>query len=76
MSEGVSLTPILEKARDLAWKAIKDDLADSYTYKTIVQEEESNWVFTFLPEARVMGGGAQVKVDKHQLTVADITFLQ
>jgi|GEM_PF-1636860 len=42
MSEGVSLTPILEKARDLAWKAIKDDLADSYTYKTIVQEEESN----------------------------------
>lgn len=76
MSEDVSMTPMLEKARELAWKVVKDDLADSYTYKTIVQEEESNWVFTFLPEARVRGGGAQVKVDKNQLTVMDITFLQ
>lgn len=73
--EIVALTP-LEKACRLAWGAVKDELSDSYTYKTIVEEGESNWVFTFLPEARVRGGGARVKVNKEQLTITEIVFHQ
>jgi hypothetical protein len=76
MSQVESKKTAAEKARDVAWKSVKDKLSDSYAYNTSVQEEESQWVFTFLPQGRVRGGGATVKIDKLQMTVIDVTFLQ
>ncbi|MEP6505215.1 MAG: hypothetical protein ABJD97_17885 [Betaproteobacteria bacterium] len=65
-----------QRARAHAWDAVKDHLSRDYTYSTTVDDKPLLWVFIFLPEARVRGGGAQVTVEKASLKVTDVTFLQ
>ena len=65
-----------ELVREIAWKAVREKLSDSYAYNTTFHEKELHWIVTFVPDAKVRGGGAQVTVDKDHLMVTDVTFLQ
>lgn len=76
MSQATNPVSPPESVRSQAWDAVKDQLSREYTYATTVDDKPSHWVFTFLPQARVRGGGAQVTVDKASLKVTDVTFLQ
>lgn len=75
MNIGLS-TDRKEQARKIAWEAVEKDLSEDYSYKTSIEEVDGNWEFTFLPDAPVRGGGVEVKVDKAELKVVDITFIQ
>ena len=76
MIKGLQAYPVNEKARKLAWEAVCENLSDQFTYRTLVGENEDQWTFQFLPDGNVRGGGAEVKVDKKTMQVAEKIFTQ
>ncbi len=76
MNQTDNVNDSTERAKDLAFAAVKDELSRDYEYKTLVEQDDERWVFTFLPEGGVRGGGVEVTVLKKNVTIVDIVHLQ
>ncbi|NTV63529.1 MAG: hypothetical protein HGA65_08345 [Oscillochloris sp.] len=66
-----------DKAREAAYKAVRDLGEDPDTYTLQATEESSIWRFTFLPKQRgLRGGGFEIAVAKQTYKVNEILRYQ
>ncbi|MDI3290296.1 hypothetical protein [Polyangium sp. 15x6] len=67
---------LVEKAKALAFDAVRAGLNQDYAYTLNATAKEDGWEVLILPQGRVRGGGARVHVQKNPMTVTKIVYLQ
>jgi hypothetical protein len=65
-----------QKALEVARQRLGADGFATDNLKVQTVEGNTSWTFYFLPSGRVRGGGAEVVVSRHDLSVSHVVYLQ